>query len=84
MSDDVTSDVAVFYLRSGIYLIGNYQELDIEPKIFLSNCYEIIDGEMQKFPKYTNDNSCLLNTDLVITIGDPSDQILKKFTSLFE
>lgn len=76
------STVAVFLLKTGEYLIGTYQELDIEPKIYLSKCYEIINGEFQKFPQYMDDNSCLLNTDLMVTIGEPSSEILKKYSVL--
>lgn len=78
------TDVAVFSLTTGVYLIGIYQELDIEPKIFLSNCYSISDDQLEKFPKYMNDNSCLLNTNLVVTIGEPSEEILKKYKSIVE
>ena len=58
---------AVFYLRSGDYLVGTFEELDEEPRIYLKNCFCISDGTLEKFPKYMEDNSCLLKTDLIIT-----------------
>lgn len=76
------NSVAVFALKTGIYLIGTFQELDVEPKIYLSKCYQIIDGEFEKFPKYMDDNSCLLNTELMVTIGEPSPEILKQYSKL--
>lgn len=76
------NSVAVFALKTGIYLIGTYQELDVEPKIYLSKCYQIIDGEFEKFPKYMDDNSCLLSTELMVTIGEPSPEILKQYSKL--
>ena len=70
---------AVFYLRSGDYLVGTFEELDEEPRIYLKNCFCISDGTLEKFPKYMEDNSCLLKTDLIITIGEPSPYILKAY-----
>jgi hypothetical protein len=74
--------VAVFLLNTGQYLIGKYQELDMEPKIYLSDCHQIVDGEFETFPKHMSENSCLLNTNLVLTIGEPSSEILKKYSNL--
>lgn len=69
----------VFYLRSGDYLIGTFDELDEEPRIYLKESFRICDGKLERFPKYMEDNSCLLKTDLVITIGEPSPDILKAY-----
>ena len=35
-------NVAVFYLKSGDSLIGELEELEEEPRMYLKNCYRIV------------------------------------------
>tara|TARA_B100001996_G_scaffold248812_1_gene192841 strand:+ start:545 stop:832 length:288 start_codon:yes stop_codon:yes gene_type:complete len=82
-------NVAVFYLKSGDSLIGELEELEEEPKLFLKNCYRIVGGrpkqtpwKLEAFPLYMDDNSCLLKTDLIITAGEPAKDVLMKYIDI--
>lgn len=79
-------NVAVFYLKSGDSLIGELEELEEEPKMYLKNCFRIVGGrpketpwKLEAFPLYMEDNDCLLKTDLIITAGEPSKEVLIKY-----
>ena len=61
------------------YLIGLVTELDEEPSLLIEKCYEIVDGEMLPFPKYSSQRDMFLTSDTILSILDPSPEVLKKY-----
>ena len=61
------------------YLIGLVTELDEEPSLLIEKCYEIVDGEMFPFPKYSAQRDMFLTSDTILSILDPSPEVLKKY-----
>ena len=61
------------------YLIGLVTELDEEPSLLIEKCYEIVDGEMLPFPKYSAQRDMFLTSDTILSILDPSPEVLKKY-----
>ena len=48
-------NLKVILLKNGNlndYLLGQVQELDEEPAVFIEKCYRIVDGELEVYPKY--------------------------------
>ena len=79
-------NIAVFYLKSGDSVIGQLQELEEEPKMFLSACFRIVGGrpkqepwKLEPFPLYMDKNSCLLNSENILTAGSPDPKVLAKY-----
>jgi hypothetical protein len=64
------------------YLIGNVEELDEEPSLFIENCHRIKDGELSPYPLYSGQRDLFLTSESVFTIVDPSQDIAKKYKSL--
>lgn len=64
------------------YLIGNVQELDEEPSVFIENCYRIVDGDLEEYPKYSSQRDLFLTSESIFTIVDASEEILKRYRSL--
>ena len=64
------------------YLIGAVTELDEEPSILIENCYEIQDDEtLSPFPAFTEQRDMFLTSDVVLSILDPSDEVLKIYNA---
>lgn len=61
------------------YLIGMVTELDEEPSLLIETCYEIVDGELIPFPKYSAQRDMFLTSENILTILDPSPEILEKY-----
>jgi len=62
------------------YLLGKVTELDEEPSILIEECYEIIsDDEIVPFPSYTAQRDVFLTSDTILTILDPSPNIVKLY-----
>ena len=79
-------NIAVFYLKSGDSLIGELEELEEEPRMYLKNCYRIVGGrpkqtpwKLEAFPLYMDENSCLLHSDNILTAGEPAKDVLIKY-----
>lgn len=71
------TDVAIFLLRNGTYLIANYEQLDEEPSCYLTNCYRIKnEDQLEPFPLYSLEKDCLLNSSEFLTIFEPDEKIL--------
>ena len=64
------------------YLIGKVEELDEEPALFIENAYRIVDGEFEKYPKYTSQRDLFLTSESIFTIVDPSTEILTQYEKL--
>lgn len=61
------------------YLIGMVTELDEEPSLLIETCYEIVDGDLVPFPKYSAQRDMFLTSETILTILDPSPEVLKKY-----
>tara|TARA_R100000005_G_C4944677_1_gene167718 strand:- start:365 stop:607 length:243 start_codon:yes stop_codon:yes gene_type:complete len=61
------------------YLIGMVTELDEEPSLLIETCYEIVDGELIPFPKYSAQRDMFLTSETILTILDASPEILEKY-----
>jgi small nuclear ribonucleoprotein (snRNP)-like protein len=61
------------------YLIGKVTELDEEPSLLIETCYEIVDGELIPFPKYSAQRDMFLTSETILTILDASPEILEKY-----
>jgi hypothetical protein len=76
----MTTNVAVFLLRNGTYLIANYEELDEEPSCYLTNCFKIKnEDQLEEFPLYSFERDCLLSSSEFLTIFDPDEKILELY-----
>tara|TARA_B100000427_G_scaffold157939_1_gene131141 strand:+ start:1104 stop:1286 length:183 start_codon:yes stop_codon:yes gene_type:complete len=52
-------------------------ELDEEPSLLIENCYQVIsDEEMVPFPAFTQQRDMFLTSDTVLTILDPSQNLI--------
>ena len=61
------------------YLIGMVTELDEEPSLLIETCYEIVDGDLVPFPKYSAQRDIFLTSETILTILEPSPEVLKKY-----
>ena len=62
------------------YLIGQVTELDEEPSILIEKCFEIKpDGTLAEFPAFASQRDLFLTSESVLTIVDPSEQIMKEY-----
>ena len=79
--------VKILLLKNGNlndYLVGKVTELDEEPSILVEGCYRIIEGQLEKYPKYSNQRDLFLTSDSVFTIVDPSTEILGEYQKVNE
>ena len=61
------------------YLIGMVTELDEEPSLLIETCYEIVDGDLIPFPKYSAQRDMFLTSETILTILDPSPKVLETY-----
>ena len=61
------------------YLTGMVTELDEEPSLLIETCYEIVDGDLIPFPKYSAQRDMFLTSETILTILDPSPEVLAKY-----
>tara|TARA_A100000172_G_scaffold57508_1_gene37284 strand:+ start:1311 stop:1550 length:240 start_codon:yes stop_codon:yes gene_type:complete len=65
-----------------IYLMGTMTELDEEPSILIEECVQIVDGELIKYPLYTDQRDLFMNYENVFTILDPSADMKTKYAAI--
>ena len=64
------------------YLLGKVTELDEEPSLLIENCYQVInDEEIVPFPAFTQQRDIFLTSDTILTILDPSPNLVKLYGS---
>ena len=64
------------------YLVGAVTELDEEPSILIEKCYEILsDDEIVPFPAFTQQRDMFLTSDVVMSILDPSPNLVELYNS---
>ena len=79
--------VKILLLKNGNlndYLVGKVTELDEEPSILVEGCYRIVEGQLEKYPQYSNQRDLFLTSDSVFTIVDPSTEILGEYQKVNE
>ena len=65
------------------YLIGKVTELDEEPSILIEGCYEVTgEDTLTPFPKYSSQRDVFLTSDNILSILDPSKELLDIYNKL--
>ena len=63
------------------YLLGKVTELDEEPSILIEACYEIVsDEEIKPFPSFTSQRDVFLTSDVIMSILDPSPNLVDLYS----
>ena len=72
------SDVKIVILKYEVdtFFIGKITELDEEPSILVENCYKIVDGKLELYPKYSAQRDWFLTSDDILTILDVAPDVL--------
>jgi hypothetical protein len=63
------------------YLIGKVTELDEEPSLLIESCYEIVEGDLVPFPRFSAQRDMFLTSDMILTILDPSPKVLETYNN---
>ena len=64
------------------YLIGAVTELDEEPSILIENCFEVLSEEdLKPFPAFTEQRDMFLTSDTIMSILDPSPNLVQLYKS---
>lgn len=67
------------------YLIGLVTELDEEPSVLIEKCFKIsTEGELSPFPAFASQRDLFLTSEAVLTIVDPSTEILGEYRRVNE
>ena len=62
------------------YLIGRVTQLDEEPSCLIENCMQVTEEDtLLPFPRFTQQRDMFLTSDMILTILDPSPEVLKKY-----
>lgn len=62
--------------------MGKVTELDEEPSLLIEGCYEVLsDEEIVPFPAFTSQRDMFLTSDVVMSILDPSPNLVKLYNS---
>ena len=74
--------LSLILLRTGEYIISQVEEMDYEPRVHMEQPY-LIGGKtkvtLTKWPSYTEDTHILLTSDSLLTMCDPTQDILDKY-----
>lgn len=78
--------IKVIELINEKIIIAQIQILETEPKLCFRKAYvvnKIKNGiVLKEYPQYAQENSCLINSNNILTIYDPSEKLLKMYTDL--
>lgn len=62
------------------YLVGSITELDEEPSLLIEKCMEVLeDGTLREFPLHAEQPDLFLTSECVLTILDPSSNVLETY-----
>ena len=62
--------------------MGKVTELDEEPSLLIEGCYEVIsEEEINPFPAFTEQRDMFLTSDVVMSILDPSPNLVNLYRS---
>ena len=74
--------LSLILLKTGEYIISQVEEMDYEPRVHMEQPY-LIGGKtkvtLTKWPSYTEDTHILLTSDSLLTMCDPTQDILDKY-----
>lgn len=75
-------DILLVILKCGITLISESENLDYEPKVHLINPHTISGKTrvvLTPWPEHCKDDSILLNSENLLTVCEPTDEIVKAY-----
>ena len=75
-------NLSLIILKSGQYIIAQSEELDYEPKVHLTNAYEVSGTKntvLSKWPLFTDDEHILLHSESLLTVCEPSADVVKSY-----
>ena len=75
-------NLSILILETGQYLISQVEEMDYEPRVHMFQPYLISGSKtitLTKWPSYTNDEHILLKSESLLTMVDPTEDILNKY-----
>ena len=67
-----------------MYLMGEVTELDEEPSYLITNCYQVTGETFEKYPLYSDQRDLFLTSDVVLSILEPSPQVVQLYTAANE
>ena len=80
-------NLAIILLKTGQTLIAATDQLEYEPKVHLF-CPCTISGKQKvvltRWPEYTNDEHILLQSDILLTLCEPTDEIAEAYTRKYK
>ena len=75
-------NLSLILLSTGLTLISQTEELEYEPKVHLIQPY-VVGGKtkvtLTRWPDHTNDEHILLKSDSLLTICEPTEEIIKMY-----
>ena len=76
------NNLALIHLKTGQVLVSRSDELEYEPKVHLIEPY-IVSGQkkitLTPWPPYTDDSHILLRSDDLLTVCEPTQEILESY-----
>lgn len=77
-------NLALILLKTGQYLVSQVDELDYEPRVHLTNPFEITGKTkvvLSSWPSHTGDDHFLLKSEDLLTVCEPTEAIGKKYAA---
>ena len=72
----------VIELVTGVIVVADVEELDEEPSILIENCYEVVsEQDLKPFPAFTEQRDMFLTSDVIMSILDPSPNLVELYNS---
>ena len=75
-------NLSLLLLKSGEYLISQVEQMEYEPSVHMVNPY-LIGGKtkvtLTRWPLYTTDEHILINSGSLLTMCDPTQDLLDKY-----
>ena len=80
-------NLAIILLKTGQTLIAATDQLEYEPKVHLL-CPCTISGKQKvvltRWPEHTNDEHILLQSDILLTLCEPTDAVAEAYTRKYK
>ena len=76
------NNLALFHLKTGQVLVSRSEELEYEPKVHLIEPYSVSGQKkitLTPWPPYTDDGHILLRSDDLLTVCEPTQEILESY-----
>jgi len=74
--------LSLILLKTGQYLVSMTEELELEPRVHLSNPY-VISGKtkltLTRWPEYTDDEDILLRSEDLLTVCEVRESIAQQY-----